>query len=45
MEDAWARMCNRRDAILPINVEVDVLVRYVMTVSAFVEYMYSIVCH
>ena len=32
MEDAWARMCNRRDAILPINVEVDVLVRYVMTV-------------
>ena len=35
MEDAWVlpvRMCNRRDAIHPINVEFGVLVRYVLTV-------------
>ena len=35
MEDAWVlpvRMCNRRDAIPPINVEFGVLVRYVLTV-------------
>ena len=35
MEDAWVlpvRMCNRRDAIPPINVESGVLVRYVLTV-------------
>ena len=36
------RMCNRRDAIPPINVEFGVLVRYVLTVSACVEYMYNI---
>ena len=35
MEDAWAlsvRMCNRRDAIPPINVEFSVLVRYILIV-------------
>ena len=35
MEDASVlpvRMCNRRDAIPPINVEFSVLVRYVQTV-------------
>ena len=35
MEDAWVlpvRMCNRRDAISPINVKSGVLVRYVLTV-------------
>ena len=35
MEDAWVlpiRMCNRQDAIPPINVEFGVLVRYVLTV-------------
>ena len=35
MEDAWVlliRMCNRRDAIPPINVEFGVLVRYALTV-------------
>ena len=35
MEDAWVlpvRMCNRRDAIPPINVEFGVLVRYVLIV-------------
>ena len=35
MEDAWVlpvSMCNRRDAIPPINVESGVLVRYVLTV-------------
>ena len=35
MEDAWVlpvRMCNRRDVIPPINVELGVLVRYVLTV-------------
>ena len=35
MENAWVfpvRMCNRRDAIPPINVEFGVLVRYVLTV-------------
>ena len=35
MEDAWVvplRICNRRDAIPPINVEFGVLVRYVLTV-------------
>ena len=34
MEDAWflpVRMCNRRDAIPSINVELGVLVRYVLT--------------
>ena len=35
MEDAWVlpvRMCNRRDAIPPINVAFGVLVIYVLTV-------------
>ena len=35
MEDAWVlpvRICNRQDAIPPINVELGVLVRYVLTV-------------
>ena len=35
MEDAWVlpvRMCNRRGAIPPINVEFGVLIRYVLTV-------------
>ena len=35
MEDAWVlpvRMCNRRDAIPPIDFEFGVLVRYVLTV-------------
>ena len=35
MEDAWVlpvRMCNRRDAIPPINVEFGVFVRYILTV-------------
>ena len=35
MEDAWVlpvRMCNRRDAIPPINVEFGVLVIYILTV-------------
>ena len=50
MEDAWllhVRMCNRRDAILPINVEFGVLIRYVLTVCLPVLYiyMYNIICH
>ena len=35
MEDAWVlpvRMCNRRDAIPPINIEFSVFVRYILTV-------------
>ena len=35
MEDAWVlpvRMCNRRDAIPPINIEFIVFVRYILTV-------------
>ena len=33
MEDAWVRMCNRRDAIPPIcDIIIDVLVWYVLTV-------------
>ena len=35
MEGAWVlpvRMCNRRDAIPPINIECVVFVRYILTV-------------
>ena len=35
MEDAWVlsvRICNRRAAIPPINVDFGVLVRYILTV-------------
>ena len=49
MEDAWVlpvRMCNRRDAIPPINVELGVLVRYVLTVClpVFSIIMYNLIC-
>ena len=39
MKDAWVlpvRMCNRRDAITPINVEFVVFVRYILTVCLLV---------
>ena len=50
MEDAWVlpvRMCNRRDVISPINVEFDLLVRYVLTVCLpmLSIIMYNIICH
>ena len=52
MEDTWflpVRMCNRRDAIPPINVEFGVLVRYVLTVCLPVLstciIIYNIICH
>ena len=48
MEDAWVlpvRMCNRRDAIPPINVEFGVSQICSDCVSACVGYMYNIICH
>ena len=50
MEDAWGlpvRMCNRRDAIPPINIEFSVFVRYILTVCQPVLDICAIlyVCH
>ena len=50
MEDEWVlpvRMCNRRDAIPPVNVEFGVLVRYVLTecLPVLSIIMYKIICH
>ena len=48
MEDACVlpvRMCNRQDAIPPINVETGVLVRYVLTLCLPVLSICTILCH
>ena len=49
MEDAWVlpvRMCNRRDAIPPINVEFWCVSQICPhCASVCVEYMYNIICH
>ena len=48
MEDAWVlpvRMCNRRDAIPPINIQFIVFVRYILTVCLPVLDICAILCH